>query len=49
MFKTHFTNLEFLIYIIFTFYAVFKSNLNLSAIIAINSELVGFPLFEFTV
>ena len=30
-------------------YALFKSNLNLSAIIAINSLFVGFPLFEFTV
>ena len=30
-------------------YAVFNSNLNLSAIIAINSELVGFPLLAETV
>jgi len=31
------------------FYADFSSSLNLSAIIAINSELVGFALAAFTV
>ena len=36
-------------YLRFIFYALFNSNLNLSAIIAINSEFVGFPFNAFTV
>lgn len=43
-------NIIFTLYFLFKSYtATFSDSLILSAIIAINSELVGFPLLEFTV
>ena len=38
----------FFVFILYIHHALFISNLSLSAIIAINSELVGFP-FEFAI
>ena len=49
-FKPQKENIIFTLYFLFNCYtATFSDNLILSAIIAINSELVGFPLLEFTV
>ena len=43
-------NIIFTLYFLFKYYtATFSDSLILSAIIAINSEFVGLPLFEFTV
>lgn len=40
---------KFIYFFLLLYYADFNSNLNLSAIIAINSEFVGFPLAADTV
>ena len=51
--RAKFNSALFYVYLNFiyltNFYADFNSNLNLSAIIAINSEFVGFPLAADTV